>query len=67
MAKITKKQYEEYLNENSPAQGDEQWIIGGTIRMLHMWKKQWGTATRKYDPIGFEVGYKEYKSLNQTP
>jgi hypothetical protein len=60
MRKPTKKQYEEYLNSISPAQGSEEWIIGGKIRMLHMWKNQYGTAVRKYDSIGFEVGYKEY-------
>jgi len=62
MAKITKKMYEEYLNGISPAQGDEQWIIGGTIRMLHMWKNQFGKAIRKYDPIRFEVGFREFKT-----
>ena len=62
--KLTKKAYEEYLNENSPEQGNEEWIIGGTIRMAHMWQKKWGTALRKYDPIGFEVGYREWVSFN---
>lgn len=57
----TKKSYEEYLNENSPQQGSSQWIIGGTIRMVHMWQNKYGTSTRKYNPIGFELGYNEWK------
>jgi len=60
MAKKTKKQYENFLNSVSPPQGSEEWIIGGVIRMAYMWKKQYGTALRKYDPIAFEVGYREF-------
>ena len=63
MRKKTKKAYEEYLNEISHEQGSEQWIIGGVIRMAHMWQKRFGTAIRKYDPIGFQVGYQEWCSL----
>ncbi len=59
--KTTRKAYEEYLNENSPEQGSDEWIIGGVIRMAYMWQEAWGTATRKYDPIGFNVGYNEWK------
>jgi hypothetical protein len=62
MKQKTKKQYEEFLNECSPAQGGEEWIIGGTIRMAYMWKRQYGTAIRKYDPIAFQVGYNEFKN-----
>jgi len=58
--KLTKKEYEEYLNDLSPEQGDERWIIGGTIRMAHMWQNKWGTSIRKYDPIAFQVGYEEW-------
>lgn len=57
----TKKMYEEYLNENSPSQGSDEWIIGGTIRMSNMWSRTYGTALRKHDPIAFEVGYNEWK------
>jgi len=60
--KKTKKNYEEYLNEFSPEQGSEHWIIGGTIRMAHMWKNEYGSALRKYDTIGFQVGYNEWKN-----
>ena len=61
--KKTKKVYVEYLNESCcPEQGSEEWIIGGTIRMAYMWKEDYGTALRKYDPIAFEVGFKEWKT-----
>ncbi len=64
--KATKKNYEEYLNQNSPQQGSEEWIIGGKIRMSHMWKSQYGSAVRKFDPIAFEVGFNEWKlNINQ--
>ena len=62
MKQKTKKQYKEFLNECSPAQGGEEWIIGGTIRMAYMWQNKYGTAIRKYDPIAFQVGYNEFKN-----
>jgi hypothetical protein len=58
----TKKEYTEYLNSLSPEQGSEEWIIGGKIRMYHMWRNLYGEAIRKYDSIGFEVGYNEWKN-----
>jgi hypothetical protein len=61
MAQYTKKDYENHLNDNSPEQGSDKWIIGGTIRMAAMWKQEYGTALRKHDPIAFEVGYNEWK------
>ena len=65
MSRITKKSYEEHLNEIGPPQGDAQWIIGGKIRMIHMWQKKYGTAIRKYDPIGFRLGFNEFKLRNE--
>ena len=58
----TKKEYEEFLNDNSPIQGSDEWIIGGVIRMSFMWQNKYGTAIRKFDPIAFEVGYNEFKN-----
>jgi hypothetical protein len=58
--KKSKKQYENFLNSISPVQGSEEWIIGGTIRYYHMWKNQYGTAIRKFDPITFEVGFNDF-------
>lgn len=59
MAKLTKKAYVEYLNEVAPEQGSEEWIIGGSIRMAYMWQNKYGEALKKYDPIGFQVGYND--------
>jgi len=59
--KKTKKAYVEYLNELSPEQGSDEWIIGGTIRMYDMWANTYGKALRKYDPIAFQVGYNDWK------
>ncbi len=63
-SKKTRKQYEEWLDSISPSQGSEEWIIGGKIRMLQMWKNQYGSAIRKFDKIAFEVGYREF--LNKS-
>tara|TARA_R100000742_G_C4279448_1_gene104045 strand:+ start:2955 stop:3158 length:204 start_codon:yes stop_codon:yes gene_type:complete len=60
MKKPTKKQYEEYLNSISPSQDSEEWIIGGVPRFYYKYLNQYGTAIRKYDKIGFQVGYNEY-------
>lgn len=59
--KKTRKTYEEYLNDFSPEQGSDKWIIGGKIRTYHMSLNQYGTALRKFDPIAFEVGYNDWK------
>ena len=63
--KKTKKAYEKYLDEMSPPQGDDRWIIGGVIRMASMWSNRYGNAIRLHDPISFEVGYNEWKSIQQ--
>jgi len=65
MANVSKKDYEKFLNENPPEQGSDLWIIGGVIRMNHMWKGTYGTAVRKHDPIAFEVGYGDYKLISK--
>ena len=59
MVKLTKGAYEQYLNDIVVEQGDDQWIIGGKIRMAHMWQNRFGSAIRLYDPMRFQVGYKE--------
>lgn len=59
--KATKKNFEEYLNNLSPKQGSDEWIIGGKIRMAYMWQEKYGSALRKFDPITFEVGFNEFK------
>lgn len=52
----TKKRYEEFLNSIAPSRDSELWIIGGKNRN----GMQYGTALRKYDPIAFECGYREF-------
>lgn len=56
----TKKRYEEWLNSISPPHNHEDWIIGGKIRTYYMNRKLYGKALRLYDPIGFEVGFREF-------
>ena len=58
--KKTRKAYEEYLNNNS-SNDIEQYVIGGKLRSQYYYKNKFGTAIRKYDPIGFEVGYNEWR------
>jgi len=57
----TKKQYEEYLNGFCPPYESEEWIIGGKNR--NRMYPNFGKATRKHDPIGFEVGFNTERSL----
>jgi hypothetical protein len=65
MAKLTKKNFEDYLNSNSlaPPQGDSEWIIGGKIRMGFMWKRNYGSALRMHDPMQFDTKYNAQKRL----
>jgi hypothetical protein len=56
MKKITKKQYEEYLNWLC-IPSDDLKSNGGRIQD----HAKLGTWTRKNDTIAFEVGYNEYK------
>lgn len=60
--KLNKKEYENFLNDLSPAYESDDWIIGGKKRIVLAAKRKFGTATRVYDPIGFEVGFKDWKS-----
>ena len=61
---LTRKLFVDYLNSLAPSQGSEEWIIGGTTRTHYMLKNQYGEALRKYDPIGFEVAYDEWKKMS---
>ena len=49
----SRKDYEKYLNSISPDRDDERWIIGGG-------RENYGTMIKRYDPIGFNVGYREW-------
>lgn len=51
----TKKDYTEFLNEIGESFSEENFIIGGKLRRM-----KYGDALRKYDPIAFSVGYRDY-------
>ena len=67
--RITKKEYEEFLNEVGESLSKENFIIGGKMRRM-----KYGTALRKYDPTAFNVGLNDYvcrihkikKKMNET-
>ena len=52
----SRKDYEKYLNSISPDRDDERWIIGGKNR--YCGRENYGTMIKRYDPIGFNVGYR---------
>jgi hypothetical protein len=54
----SRKDYEKYLNSISPDRDDEAWIIGGRNR--YCGRENYGTMIKRYDPIGFNVGYREW-------
>lgn len=56
--KKSRKDYEKYLNSISPDRDDEAWIIGGKNR--YCGRENYGTMIKRYDPIGFNVGYREW-------
>lgn len=54
----SRKDYEKFLNSISPDRDDETWIIGGKNR--YCGRENYGTMIKRYDPIGFNVGYREW-------
>lgn len=54
----SRKDYEKFLNSISPDGDDEAWIIGGKNR--YCGRENYGTMIKRYDPIGFNVGYREW-------
>lgn len=54
--KKSKKEYQEFLNEVGENLPEEEFIIGGKLR-----RGKYGDMVRKHDPIGFQVGYNEWK------
>jgi hypothetical protein len=58
MERITKKMFEDYLNEMKLT--EEEMIIGGKNR-----KGKYGTMLRNHDKIAFEIAYKEF--INNYP
>ena len=66
MAKVTKKEYTEYLN-NYFAEQPFDWVVDrfvhleiGRVAAAHARRKV-GNLLRDTDPIGFNVGYRDYK------
>lgn len=64
--KVTAKDFEIFLNENSPEWESDEWIIGGVLQTYFRAGGAYGTALRKYDPIAFNVGFKEYERKFNT-
>lgn len=60
--KKSKKDFEVYLNSLSPDSDSEEWIIGGKNRYCQ--RDNYGTMLKRYDPIAFEVAYREWKESN---
>lgn len=59
--KKTKKEYVEFLNGLVDADpGDDRWIIGGKNR--YTGRRNYGTMLKRYDPVGFEVGFNEWRN-----
>ena len=54
---MTRKEFEKILNDNSPEPESEEWIIGGKNRYCH--RNNYGTMLKRYDPIAFNVAYRE--------
>ena len=55
----SKNEYEEYLNELEISE-EQEYILGGQLRKELYHKRLWGEACRKFNPVGFEVGYQEW-------
>ena len=61
---MTKKEYEEFLNE---FQAQEKDLKSNGGRIPDSFINRYGSWLRKNDPIAFEVGYYEYKrNLKKT-
>lgn len=60
----SRKDYEKYLNSISPDGDDEKWIIGGKNR--YCGRENYGTMIKRYDPIGFSVGYREWVECEES-
>lgn len=58
---MTKKEYEKYLNGMSPDSDSDKWIMGGKNRFCH--RENYGTMMKRYDPIAFEIGFREMNEL----
>lgn len=57
--KKNKKEFVEYLNGLSPDRESEEWVIGGKSRWTG--RENYGLMLKRYDPVAFEVAYREWK------
>jgi hypothetical protein len=62
----TIKSYIEFLNENAPEWESDAWIIGGVLQTYYRAGGAYGKALQNHDPIGFNVGFQEYKRKFNT-
>ena len=58
---MTKKRFEDMLNETSGHTVTDDYIIGGRMRYSYFYLKHYGSALRSYDPIQFNILYVEWK------
>jgi hypothetical protein len=57
----TRKKFEEFLNKNSPPEGDDKWIIGGKRRHYKKESPHYGRALKTHDNTQFESFYLDWK------
>jgi len=62
----TIESYIEFLDENAPEWESDAWIIGGVLQTYYRAGGAYGKALQKHDPIGFNVGFQEYKRKFNT-
>lgn len=64
---VSDNEYVEYLNEIGEGYDFEspEWIIGGEER-LEFYPSSYGVALKKFDPIGFNVGKREFEQQNYS-
>lgn len=55
---VSRKDFVAYLNGISPDRDSDEWIIKGKDR--YTGRDNYGTMLKRYDPIAFEVAYREW-------
>ena len=60
------KRYIEFLDENAPEWESDAWIIGGVLQTYYRAGGAYGKALQNHDPIGFHLGFQEYKRKFNT-
>lgn len=57
-----RKEYIAYLNEIGEGLSRDEWIMAGKDRFTG--RDNYGVMLKRYDPIAFEVGFKEWRNDN---